>query len=119
MPAGPSQAAPPVAEGSPRPLEHRDVHRYALESGLLSADAVVHRGLVVHDRSSRHRTFVLECADGSGLVVKQGVGTDGAAAVAREAAVYRRLGEIGGAPARYLASLKRYDARQRTLVLGL
>ena len=98
-------------------LEHAAVHRYALEHGLLPRAAIVDGDLVVRDRSSRHRTFTLERADGTGVVLKQGIGAAGAASIRREAAVYRRLSELGGAES--LPRFEGYDEASGVLALGL
>jgi hypothetical protein len=92
-----------AAGGSSSPhevLTHRGVAGYALASGLVSPRAVIDGDLTVLDRSSRHSTFLVKVGPEAGYVLKQGADADGHEAVRREAAVYRRLAELGGAAAR-------------------
>lgn len=100
-------------------MTHRDVASYALASGLVPARAVVDGELTVLDRSSRHNAFLVQVGRDGGYVLKQGGDLEGHQAVRREAAVYRRLAELGGAAARYLPPFERFDEARGVLVLRL
>ncbi len=60
---------------------------------LDDANAAVAQGVTVVERSRRNRVVVVTPTSGPGVVVKQGVGSEGARAVAREADIYRLLGQ--------------------------
>jgi aminoglycoside phosphotransferase (APT) family kinase protein len=98
-------------------LDHSDVVRYLLERGLLSPGAVVDGTAVVRDASSRNRIFVLHGGDTS-FVLKQGTSPEGVTAVAREAAVYRMLGQRGKRLTSYLPAVSEYDPVGQVLILG-
>jgi hypothetical protein len=92
---------------------------YVLESGLVSPREVVEARLSVHDRSSRHATFLVKLGEEGGYALKHGAEAEGEIAVRREAAVYRRLAELGGAAMHYLPPFERFDEERGILVIGL
>ena len=86
-----SRPLPAAQQAGSGALAQQDVVPYLLASGLTTPAAIVDGALVVHDRSSRNRNYAVQAGTGPSLLLKQGIGRDGAAAVAREAAAYRRL----------------------------
>jgi aminoglycoside phosphotransferase (APT) family kinase protein len=99
-------------------LEQKGVAPYLLQRGLLSPEAIVDGHLTVRDASSRNRDFKVECMRGPSLLVKQGVGPEGMAAVEHEAAVYGVLSQIGELE-QYVPRLFSYDPGRHVLVLEL
>jgi aminoglycoside phosphotransferase (APT) family kinase protein len=92
---------------------------YLLERGLVEPAAVVRGGLAVRQLHGRNRNFEVTSRDGPDYVVKQGIGPDGAAAIAREAAVYRLLGTRGeDGVARYAPRVHAHDPELALLVLA-
>jgi aminoglycoside phosphotransferase (APT) family kinase protein len=100
-------------------LRPRDVLPYLLAHGLLSPRSVVDSEIVVLDSSRRNRNYTVLADPDSSYVLKQGVGPDRIATVAREAATYRLLQRQGGVFARYLPDVSFYDADEHILVLEL
>lgn len=92
---------------------------YLLRRGLLEPEAVVAGELVVRDVSSRNCNFAVEVGDGTSYLLKQGRSADGAATVAREAAVYERLISEGEELRSCLPDFLGYDADVGVLVLEL
>ncbi len=92
---------------------------YLLRRGLLEPEAVVAGELVVRDVSSRNCNFAVEVGDGTSYLLKQGRSADGAATVAREAAVYERLVAEGEELRAFLPAFLGYDAKEGVLVLEL
>jgi aminoglycoside phosphotransferase (APT) family kinase protein len=99
-------------------LGHSDVVRYLLDRGLLLPRTVVDGTVVVRDASSRNRIFVVNGGDTSSFVLKQGTSPEGAAAVAREAAMYQLLAQRGKRMAGYLPTIWEYDTAGQVLILG-
>jgi aminoglycoside phosphotransferase (APT) family kinase protein len=97
------------------------VVRYLLDQRLLDAEDVVDGGLVVVDASRRNCNFKVLRSRPPSYLVKRGVGADGLATVAREAAVYALLadGPADPAPGHNLPRWFGYDAGTGTLVLEL
>ena len=77
-------------------LEQADVAPYLLSRGLLEPRAVVDDDLVIRDASSRNRNYRVERKRGPSLLLKQGLGPEGSAAVAYEASVYQFLSAQDG-----------------------
>jgi aminoglycoside phosphotransferase (APT) family kinase protein len=100
-------------------LGHEEVAGYLLRRGLLSAEAVVGGGVVVREVSSRNRNFAVEVDGGSSYLLKQGRSADGAATVAREAAVLEEVGSRGEEVKARLPEIVGYDAGEGVLVLEL
>jgi aminoglycoside phosphotransferase (APT) family kinase protein len=100
-------------------LEQEEVIGYLLRRGLLTAEAVVDGGVVVREVSSRNRNFAVEVDGGRSYLLKQGRSAEGAATVAREAAVFEELGERGDELTRSLPNLVGYDRDEGVLVLEL
>lgn len=100
-------------------LDQSEVVRYLLDRGLLAPGAVVDGTVVVRDASSRNRIFIVDAGeDRSSFVLKQGVGPEGAAAVAHEAGMYQLLGRQGCALTNYLPPSWEYDRDGQVLILG-
>jgi len=94
---------------------------YLLQRELLSAASIVEGDLVVADASRRNRNFKVTVERGPSYLLKQGVGADGIATVAHEAAVYQFLharAEKNGMD-RYLPRYYGYDPKERILILEL
>ena len=72
-------------------LEQAEAAGYLLDRGLLTPETVVDGGLVVREVSSRNLNFAVEAGEGASYLLKQGRSAEGAATVAREAAVYEEL----------------------------
>jgi Ser/Thr protein kinase RdoA (MazF antagonist) len=100
-------------------LSHERVADYLLERGLLSGAAVLDEELTVHDASSRNRNYRVRRSDGSGYLLKQGVGPDTQATIANEAMVYHRLSLADTDLISLLPRLGGYDAEEGLLVLEL
>jgi hypothetical protein len=100
-------------------LEQADVVGYLIERGLLEPVSIVDGGVVVRDVSSRNRNFRVECGDGPGYLLKQGLGTDGAVTVAHEAEVYEDLGVKAPRFASHLPRYFGYDPDRGVLTLAL
>lgn len=100
-------------------LTQERVAGYLLDRGLLDPAAVLDGELTVRDASSRNRNYRVQTSDGSGYVLKQGVGPDTQATVANEAAVYHRLAlgdvQLNGLMPRFGG----YDPDEGLLVLEL
>lgn len=98
-----------------------DVVEYLLNSGLLSARAVVDGELEIADASQRNANFKVIVPGGPNYLVKQGVDPERRATLLREAEFYRAFSH-----ARAKKSLRRftvrsfgYDHREHVLVLEL
>lgn len=100
-------------------LEQAEAAGYLLDRGLLTPETVVGGGLVVREVSSRNRNFAVEASEGPSYLLKQGRSAEGAATVAREAAVYEELFARGEELLPRLARLIEYDAATGVLVLEL
>ena len=98
-------------------LRPRDVVPYLLAHGLLSPRSIVEREIVVLDSSRRNRNFTVLADPGFSYVLKQGVGPERIATVAREAETYRLLHAQGGVFARHLPLVSFYDPDEHILVL--
>jgi hypothetical protein len=100
-------------------LTQAEVVPFLLRQGLIAAASVVEGDLLVLDISRRHANFQVLSAGGPSYLVKQGVGPERGAALAREAASYRWLHAQGGRLGRYLPGLCLYQREARVLVLEL
>ena len=101
-------------------LTEREVPRYLIERKLLSPGQIVRGDLVVADASRRNRNFKVISEHCPSFLLKQGRDPSGAATVAREAVVYRRLsGARGAAFRRHLPTFYEYDPREAVLILEL
>lgn len=63
---------------------------HLVDLGLLSVGRIVSKGITVHDRSSRCRTFLVRTS-GSGFVLKQGTNSETVVSVSNEAEIYQAL----------------------------
>jgi thiamine kinase-like enzyme len=95
-----------------------NVTGYLLDRQLVSAASVANGEFKVTDVSGRHRNLTVT-TDNDGFFLKQGASQAKAAAIQREAEVYRLLhsGATTDAFTRYLPRLISYDERQHALVL--
>jgi hypothetical protein len=100
-------------------LTQERVAGYLLERGLLAPAAVLDEELTVRDASSRNRNYRVQTRDGSGYVLKQGVGPDTQATIANEAAVYHRLALGDVQLSGLLPRFGGYDPDEGLLVLEL
>jgi|SRR5580704_2023733 hypothetical protein len=100
-------------------LTQERVAGYLLERGLLAPAAVLDDELTVRDASSRNRNYRVQTRDGSGYVLKQGVGPDTQATIANEAAVYHRLALGDVQLSGLLPRFGGYDPDEGLLVLEL
>jgi Ser/Thr protein kinase RdoA (MazF antagonist) len=96
-----------------------DAAAYLLRRGLLAPGAIVDGRVVIGDASSRNRNFAVRTDDGPDYLLKQGRDADGAATVAHEAAVYRRLDDLGVDLRAYAPAFHGYDEAEGVLVLEL
>jgi hypothetical protein len=69
------------------PGNARETVTYLSQRGYLDANALVSEGLTAIDASRRNRIVSVLPADGPAYFIKQGIGLDGARAVAREAGI--------------------------------
>jgi aminoglycoside phosphotransferase (APT) family kinase protein len=99
-------------------LPQSEVARYLLDRGLLTPAAIVDGEVRVLDASSRNLNFKVESSLGSSYLVKQGLGPDAVATVAREAGVYEYLSRKDGVRP-YLPDFHGYDVERQVLVLEL
>ena len=72
-------------------LSQPEAIRYLLGLGLLQAGDVVQDTVTVANVSRRHLNWRVTTQNGPGYLLKQGVGGERAAALEREAAIYRLL----------------------------
>jgi aminoglycoside phosphotransferase (APT) family kinase protein len=100
-------------------LGHEEVAGYLLRRGLLSAEAVVGGGVVIREVSSRNRNFAVEVDGGPSYLLKQGRSAEGAATVAREAAVLEEVASRGEEVKARLPGVVGYDTGEGILVLEL
>lgn len=100
-------------------LAQSEVVGYLLDRGLLSTESIVDGDLVVRDASSRNRNFKVERRRAVSYLVKQGIGPNGVATVAHEAAVYRVLAGVGAAVEGHLPRFYGYDQAEQVLILEL
>jgi hypothetical protein len=100
-------------------LGQEEVAGYLLRRGLLTAEAVVGGGVVVREVSSRNRNFAVEVDGGPSYLLKQGRSAEGAATVAREAAVLEELIARGQELQIHLPGLVGYDPDGGLLLLEL
>lgn len=100
-------------------LEQEEVVGHLLRCGLLSAEAVVGGGVVVREVSSRNRNFAVAVDGGPSYLLKQGRSAEGAATVAREAAVLEEVAARGDEVKAHLPDLVGYDRGEGLLVMEL
>jgi Ser/Thr protein kinase RdoA (MazF antagonist) len=96
-----------------------EVVPYLLRRGLLTTEAVVDGGVVVREVSSRNRNFAVEVDGGPSYLLKQGRSAEGAATVAREAAVIEELIDRGEELTSRLPGFLGYDPEEGLLALEL
>jgi thiamine kinase-like enzyme len=101
-----------------RCLSQRTVVPYLLQRHLISLDSIVAGDLSVEDASRRNRNFKIISEHGPCYLLKQGVGREGLATVAHEAAVYDFLQSYtrNGFDC-YLPRLCDYDPKEHILIL--
>jgi thiamine kinase-like enzyme len=102
-------------------LTREELIPYLLDHQLLSTRCVVDGDLIVIDSSRRNRNFKVISEREPSYLVKQGVGPEGAATVANEAAAYQlfyRNPECAGLKP-FLPRFHGYYADERVLVLEL
>jgi thiamine kinase-like enzyme len=102
-------------------LTERGVVPYLLKSNLVNSQAIVEGDISVVNVSRRNRNFKVISAQGPCYLLKQGVGQDGIATVAHEAAVYQLLqAKTGnGGFDRYVPRFYRYNSQENILILEL
>jgi Phosphotransferase enzyme family len=105
--------------GTPEPLLHAQVVSYGLERELITPAQIAAGDLVIRDLSSRNRVYAVESRSGPSWLLKQGVGSSGAATIANEASAYGALHALGGDISSYLAPWREYDEARGVLTLGL
>ena len=99
-------------------LTERDVVPYLLQRNLVSAQSIIEGDLVVEDASRRNRNFQVISERGPCYLLKQGVGQEGIATVAHEAAVYQFLqSHTRNGLDCYLPRLCEYDSEEHMLIL--
>lgn len=99
-------------------VTEREIVRFLLARGLVDPAHLVAGDLMVLDASRRNHNFQIIDERGACYLTKQGVGPQGVAAVAREAALYQRLHAYRGLE-RYISRFHGYEAREHLLVLEL
>lgn len=100
-------------------LTQHDVAAYLLRQGLVSPEDIVDGHLVIRDASSRNRNFKVERGAGNSYLLKQGIGPDGAATVAHEAAMYGMLSRIGGSLRDHVPQFFGFDNADGVLIVEL
>ncbi|HEU5101389.1 MAG TPA: phosphotransferase [Roseiflexaceae bacterium] len=102
-------------------LKHSEVAAYLLQRRLIDASTIVAGELRIEDVSRRNSVFKVIGRDSPCYLLKQGVGPEGAATVAHEAAVYQllRSSDADNRLARYLPGYYGYDAQEQLLTLEL
>jgi hypothetical protein len=104
-------------------LTQDEIAPYLLERKLVSAESIVEGDLAVVDASRRNRNFKVLSERGPSYLLKQGLGPEGRATVAHEAAVYdlllRAEDDSGGLNNGYLPRCYAYDTKEHVLVLEL
>lgn len=98
-------------------LSQPEAIRYLLGLGLLQAGDVVQDTVTVANVSRRHLNWRVTTQNGPGYLLKQGVGGERAAALEREAAIYRLLNAVPGFARRYVPQLHLHDAENGVLIL--
>jgi hypothetical protein len=102
-------------------LTQSEVVPYLLKRNLVRTASIVESDLVVTDVSRRNRNYTVlsECAPS--YLLKQGVGPEGRATLAHEAAVYQLLQEEPeySLLSRYLPRYYGYDSQEGILILEL
>ena len=99
-------------------MREAEVAEYLLDHGLVEPRAVVRGRLTVRRLYGRNRNFAVTSTDGPGFVVKHGVGPEGAAMVAREAAVYEVMRSRGeGRVGAFAPQLRAHDSDRSLLVI--
>jgi hypothetical protein len=102
-------------------LTQPQVAPYLLQRSLITQQAIVRGDLEVHSLASRNNNFKAVSVGGPSYLLKQGVGAEREATVAREAAVYGLLYADAGAARlrRYLPGVCLYSPEDSVLVLEL
>lgn len=98
-------------------LTDQGVAPYLLERGLLQPQDIVDGALAIRDTSSRNHNYAVERSPGPSYLLKQGVGDEGAATVANEAAMYQLLAGLGPRMQRFVPRCFGYDPGEGVLVL--
>lgn len=102
-------------------VSHAEVVRQLLGASLLDGRKVLAGDLWIDAVPSRNGGYKVRSLDGPCYFVKQGIGAEGEASVAREAATYRHLTSraTSGELRRALPQIHGYDESHCLLVLGL
>jgi len=102
-------------------LDHFEVASLMLRRGLLTPVSIVDGNLQIIDASRRNRNFKVVSEDGPCYLLKEGVGVERRATLAREAAAYQLLALDSGAShfAPYIPGCYGYDSTSSILILEL
>ena len=102
-------------------LAQNEVALYLLKRRLVSRESIVEGDLVVMDVSRRNRNYKVISERSPGYLLKQGVGPEGIATLAHEAAVYQLLQSDTGTHGLnlYLPHCYGYDPEEHVLILEL
>ncbi len=102
-------------------LAQSEVAPYLLKHRLVSAESIVEGDLVVMDVSRRNRNYKVVSESGSSYLLKQGIGAEGRATLANEAAVYQLLQSDTSTYGLdcYLPRCYGYDPEEHILILEL
>ena len=102
-------------------LTQSEVVPYLLKCGLVSAESIVKGDLVVMDISRRNRNYKIISERGPSYLLKQGIGPEGRATLANEAAMYQLLQSDRSTHGLdcYLPRCYGYDPVEHILILEL
>ncbi len=102
-------------------LSQSEVAPYLLKRGLVSAESIVEGDLMVMDISRRNRNYKVVSERGPSYLLKQGIGPEGRATLANEAAVYQLFQSDRGTHRLdcYLPRCYGYDPEEHILILEL
>jgi hypothetical protein len=102
-------------------LSQSEVVPYLLKRRLVSAESIVEGDLAVMDVSRRNRNYKVFIERGPSYLLKQGVGQEGRATLANEAAVYQLLQSDKSTHGLdcYLPGYYGYDPEEHILILEL
>src|SRR5262249_25187888 len=100
-------------------LAQSEVAPYLLQRQFISAKSIVQGDLMVVDVSRRNRNFKVISEQGPCYLLKQGVGAEGMATIAHEAAIYQRLQSLPASKELqgYLPHSYGYDPQEHLLIL--
>ncbi len=102
-------------------LAIQEVAPYLLHRKLISPEVVVRGDLLVIDEARRNSNYKVMSRQGPGYLLKQGIGPNGSAMVAREARIYLSIQARADAQRlrRYLPNCYGYDPETGVLILEL